>query len=168
MRATCKHALSFFFSVINLANTQLVNMSAPLSLDFLFPQQPHRRGGGCAGLKHRKGTWRCLNSPLWLKTLEKSIHDCRGKLENSSNRTKEVDPVNLGGTSWDELEKTLLSWTSFPLKSGVPSERKWAQGEAVEKVPEEGGVAPLTRPHLCAAVSTHYPGSSLKSEVGRS
>nr|XP_035968884.1 homeobox protein Hox-D4-like [Halichoerus grypus] len=54
------------------------------------PNSPQRRGGEHAGLGHRKCTWRHVNFHPCLKNLEKSAHDCRGGLENSSNRAKEV------------------------------------------------------------------------------
>lgn len=67
-------------------------MHVPLSLDFSFPQQPREKRRERSGLRYRKCTWRPMNFRFCLKTPEKSTHDCRGKLENSSYRTKEVDP----------------------------------------------------------------------------
>lgn len=64
-------------------------MHVPLSLDFSFPQQPREKGRKRAGVRYRKCT---MNFRLYLKTPEKSTHDCLGKLENPSYRTKEVDP----------------------------------------------------------------------------
>lgn len=72
--------------------------------------------------------------------------------------------VSLGGTSWDGLKKTLLSWSS---KSGVASGRKRALGEAVLKGP--GRAESLPQPDATSAQQFLFAtlGPSLISEVGR-
>lgn len=76
-------------------------MRVPLSLD-LFPQQPPQK-------RWKMRRWGCAETQKVhlvlrehsLVTLEKSTQNCRGVSENSNNRTKKVDLVNLIlGMNW--------------------------------------------------------------------
>ena len=129
------HSGIFFF--INVANNTLfINKCVRVSI--YFPNSPQRRGGELAGLGHRKCTWRHVNFHLCLKNLDKSAHDCRGGLGNSSNRAKELRIR--GKSRWDPLR-----WTENPFNLDVLSMEVWVQsgwklapGEALLKGPERG------------------------------
>lgn len=74
-------------------------MRVPLSLDFLFPQQPPQKKWKMRPCAETQKVHLVLYE-LSLVTLEKSTQNC-GVSENSNNRTKKVDLVNLIlGMNW--------------------------------------------------------------------
>lgn len=94
------HSGIFFF--INVANNMLfINEVCSFESQFISPTAPKEEVENFAGLGHRKCTWLHVNFHLCLKNLDKSAHDCRGGLGNSSNRAKELRIR--GKSRWDPL-----------------------------------------------------------------